>query len=95
MACGGAAGLQPFGLDAMPRRNVLKTLIAVLAWCILLVLSWPLALLALVLWPIAWLLSLPLRLVGITFAALFAFLQALLLLPARLLGWRPGPRAVA
>ena len=67
----------------------MKTLIALLAWCILLVLCWPLALLALVLWPIAWLLALPFRLVGITFSALFALIQALFLLPARALGWRP------
>ena len=66
----------------------MKTLIALLAWCILFVLCWPLALLALVLWPLVWLLGLPFRLVGITFSALFAFLQALFLLPARLLGWR-------
>ena len=64
----------------------MKTLIAVSAWCLLLLLCWPLALLALVLWPVAWLLSLPFRLVGITFSALFAFLHALLMLPARLLG---------
>jgi len=67
-----------------------KTLIAVVAWCVLFVLCWPLALLALVLWPVVWLLALPFRLVGITFAALFALLQAILLLPARLLGWRSG-----
>jgi len=75
----------------------MNTLVALLAWCVLLVLCWPLALLALVLvlWPIAWLLSLPLRLVGITFSALFAFLHALLLLPARVLGWRPRAVAVA
>lgn len=64
----------------------MKTLTALLLWCLLLVLCWPLALLALVLWPVAWLLSLPFRLVGITFSALFAFLRALLMLPARLLG---------
>ena len=46
----------------------------------------PLALLALLLWPFVWLLALPFRLVGITFTALFAFLHALLMLPARLLG---------
>lgn len=67
----------------------MKVLIALLAWCVLLVLCWPLAVLALVLWPLAWLLSLPFRLVGITFTALFAFLGALLMLPARVLGWRP------
>ena len=37
-------------------------------------------------WPFVWLLSLPFRLIGITFSALFAFLHALLMLPARLLG---------
>ena len=36
-------------------------------------------------------LLLPFRLVGITFSALFAFLQALLMLPARMLGWKPAP----
>ena len=64
----------------------MKTLVAVLAWCVLLVLCWPLAILALVLWPIAWLVSLPFRLVGITFDAVFACLHALLMLPARVLG---------
>ena len=68
----------------------MKTLLALLLWCVLFVLCWPLALLALVLWPLAWLLSLPFRLLGITFDALFAFLGALLRLPARLLGG--GPR---
>ncbi len=67
----------------------MKTLILLVAWSILFVLCWPLALLALVLWPIVWLLTLPLRLVGITFAALFALLQAIVFLPARVLGWRP------
>jgi hypothetical protein len=43
----------------------------------------------LVLWPIVWLLVLPFRLVGITFSAMFALLQAILFLPARVLGWRP------
>ena len=69
----------------------MKTLIALLAWCLLLVLCWPLAILALVLWPLVWLLALPFRLVGITFTALFAFLAALLMLPARLLGGGPRP----
>jgi len=63
-----------------------NTLLAVVAWCLLLVVSWPLAVAALVLWPIVWLVSLPLRLVGIALAALFALLRAVMLLPARLLG---------
>ncbi len=60
-----------------------------LLWCLLFVFCWPLALLALVLWPLVWLLSLPFRLVGITFEALFALLRAILLLPARVLGYKP------
>ena len=59
-----------------------------LGWLLLLVLCWPLALLALVLWPIVWLISLPFRLLGITFDAVFAFLRAVLFLPARVLGHR-------
>jgi len=65
-----------------------KTLIAFLVWCVLLVVSWPLALLVLVLFPFVWLLSLPFRLVGITFEALFALVRAILFLPARVFGWR-------
>ena len=57
-----------------------------LAWCVLLVLCWPLALLALVLWPLVWLLTLPFRLLGIAVDAVFALLRAVLFLPARLLG---------
>jgi hypothetical protein len=66
----------------------MKFLILLVGWCILLVLCWPLALLILALAPILWLLSLPFRLVGLCVRAIFAFLRALLFLPARLLGHR-------
>ena len=59
-----------------------------MAWLILLVLCWPLALLALLLWPVVWLVSLPFRLIGLSVDAVFALLKALLFLPARLLGYR-------
>jgi hypothetical protein len=62
-----------------------------LLWLLLLVLCWPLALLALIVWPLVWLLSLPFRLVGISFEALFALLRAVLMLPARVLGYKPKP----
>jgi hypothetical protein len=65
-----------------------KALILFVGWCILFVLCWPLALLALILFPVVWLLTLPFRLIGITFEALLALVRAVLLLPARLLGWR-------
>jgi hypothetical protein len=66
----------------------MKALILFVCWCMLFVLCWPLALLALAVLPVVWILSLPLRLIGITTRALFAFVRALLFLPARLLGWR-------
>ena len=66
----------------------MKFLVLLVVWLILLVVSWPIALLALVLWPLFWLLSLPFRLIGITFDAVFALLKAVLMLPARMLGHR-------
>jgi len=66
----------------------MRPLFVLVAWLLLLILCWPVALLALVLWPLAWLISLPFRLVGITFEAVFALLRAILMLPARLLGHR-------
>jgi hypothetical protein len=65
-----------------------KLLIFFVAWCILLVLSWPAALLALALAPVVWLVSLPLRLLIICTGAIFALVKAVLFLPARLLGHR-------
>jgi hypothetical protein len=65
-------------------------MVAFLLWLLLLVFCWPLALLALVLYPLVWLITLPLRLVGITLHAVFAFLGALLMLPARVLRGRPA-----
>jgi hypothetical protein len=56
-----------------------------LLWCILLILSWPMALLALVLYPFVWLFMLPFRLVGIAVGGVFDLLRALISFPARLL----------
>jgi hypothetical protein len=61
-----------------------------LLWLLLLVFCWPLALLALVLWPFVWLIALPFRLLGIAVDGVFAFLRALLTLPARILRGRPS-----
>jgi len=57
-----------------------------LLWLVLFVLCWPLALAAFVLYPFVWLLLLPFRLVGIAVGGVFAFLRAVLFLPARVLG---------
>ena len=65
-------------------------MLAFLLWCILLIVSWPLALLALVLYPVVWLLLLPFRLVGIAVGGVLELVKAVLYLPARILGG--GPR---
>jgi hypothetical protein len=69
----------------------MKTLLLIVAWCLLFVLCWPLALAAVILLPVLWLLSLPFRFVAVVVEALLAFLKAVLLLPARIL--RGGPTA--
>jgi len=61
-----------------------------LIWCLLLAICWPLALLFLVLAPLIWLIALPFRLLGVCVTATFAFIKALLFLPARLLGGGPA-----
>jgi hypothetical protein len=55
-------------------------------WLLLLIFCWPLALLALILYPLVWLILLPFRLLGIAVEGVFAFLHALIMLPARVLG---------
>ena len=62
--------------------------LVVLVSCVLFVVAWPLALLAIFLLPLLWLLSLPFRALAVIFEALFAFIKAVLFLPARLLGYR-------
>lgn len=64
----------------------MKVLILFVAWCILLVLCWPVALLALVLAPLVWIVSLPFRLLAGVLHAVISTVCAVLLLPARLLG---------
>ncbi len=65
-------------------------MVGFLVWLMVLFLCWPVALLALILYPLIWLLCLPFRIVGIGVEAVFEFLRAILLLPARVLGG--GPR---
>jgi hypothetical protein len=72
---------------------LVKVLLVVVAWCLLLVLCWPLAILTILLWPLLLLLSLPFRLLAVVFEALLALVKAVLFLPARLLGYRDRPSA--
>lgn len=59
-----------------------------LLFLILLVLCWPLAIVALLLYPLIWLVLLPFRILGFAVEGVFAFIKALFLLPARVLGGR-------
>jgi hypothetical protein len=56
-----------------------------LAFLILLVVCWPLALAAVVLYPIVWLVLLPFRLVGIAVGGVFHLVEAIFMLPVRVL----------
>jgi hypothetical protein len=57
---------------------------AFLLWCVLFVVSWPVALVALVAYPILWLLFLPLRLLGKVVSEVVDLILAVVLLPIRL-----------
>ena len=61
-----------------------------LLWLVLFVLCWPLALAALLLYPIVWLLLLPFRLLGIAVEGVLELVRAVVLLPARVLGFGRG-----
>lgn len=61
-------------------------MVKLVLWLILFILCWPLALLALIAYPLVWLLMLPFRLVGFAVEGVLAFVRALFMLPARLLG---------
>jgi hypothetical protein len=60
-------------------------MITFLLWCLLFVVSWPLALAALVCYPIIWLLLLPFRLIGITVHGVFALIHSIIFLPVRVI----------
>ena len=50
--------------------------------------AWPIALFLAVLLPLFWLLSIPFRIFAVVVEALIAFIRAVLMLPARVLGHR-------
>ena len=66
----------------------MKLLIALILWCILFVICWPLALLVLIAFPLIWLIAIPIRLLLIIVEAALALFRAVLLLPARMLAGR-------
>ena len=60
-------------------------MLSFIAWVVLLVVAWPVALAVLILYPLVWLLSIPFRLVGISVRGVFDLLEAIIRFPARLL----------
>ena len=66
----------------------MKILILFIGWCILFVLSAPMALLAALFLPVVWLISIPIRLLIALVHGVLALVRAVVLLPARLLGGR-------
>jgi hypothetical protein len=58
-------------------------MLKLLIFCLLLVISWPVALAALFLYPLIWLILLPFRLVGLVVGGTFDLIAALFSLPAR------------
>ena len=60
-------------------------MITFLLWCLLFLISWPLALAALVLYPLVWLILLPFKLLGIAVHGALQLVWAVISLPARLI----------
>jgi len=62
-----------------------------LLWLILLIASWPLAILAIILFPVVWLIALPFRLVGISVRGVLDLVKEIIMLPSRVLR---GPKGL-
>ena len=62
----------------------MKTIIAIILWCLLLVACWPLALVLIILLPLLWLVLLPFQIVGLTIGLVFKVISAILLFPFRI-----------
>lgn len=60
-------------------------MLKLLLFLVLLVTCWPLALAALFLYPLIWLVLLPFRLIGIAVGGAFYLVEAIFLLPVRIL----------
>jgi hypothetical protein len=78
--------LVAFDQKISPERQMF--VLAVIAWCLLFIIAWPIAIALIFLLPLLWLLSIPFRIFGVVLAAVIAFIKAVLFLPARLLGHR-------
>jgi len=63
----------------------MKTLIVLLLWCILFVLSWPIAIGLFFLFIFAWIILIPFKIVGFTLSVIFKIIGGILLLPFKII----------
>lgn len=63
----------------------MRTFLALVLWCLLFVICWPIALIMLFLFPFIWLLMLPFRIVGFTIDVIFNLIKGILLFPFRMM----------
>lgn len=64
----------------------MKTVLALLLWCLLFVACWPLALAMIFLLPVIWLLLLPFKIVGFTIELVFKIISGIVLFPFKVVG---------
>ena len=69
----------------MIRKLSMKTILAIILWCILFVMCWPLALVLIFFLPLIWLILLPFKIIGFTLELVFKFISAVLLFPFRIM----------
>lgn len=65
--------------------NYLHPMFTFIAWIILFILCWPLAILALVLYPVFWILTLPFRILGIAVEGVLGLIKGIIMLPGKML----------
>jgi hypothetical protein len=63
----------------------MKTLIAILLWCILFALCWPLAIGLFFLFIFAWIILIPFKILGFTLSIIFKIVGGILLLPFKII----------
>ncbi|HEY8935703.1 MAG TPA: hypothetical protein VIM65_10805 [Cyclobacteriaceae bacterium] len=63
----------------------MRTFLALILWCFLFIVCWPLALLIIILFPILWLLLLPFRIAGLTLSLVFNLVGSILTFPFRIM----------
>jgi len=67
------------------KKDHMKTIIALLLWCILFVMCWPLAIALFFLFIFAWIILIPFKILGFTIGVIFKIVGAILLFPFRVI----------